>query len=483
MRSKVKLAILALVIVVFAGIALYPSFSGENLPIMKLGGVTSEKMLPSWLHTITLTPSKPLLLSKRKSIVQDLKLEFLQPKYNTSSPNLFLPFAKEPTFEKTGEITLHLPNLLPGEYQIVLSGQKLSFHIQNYSTPSTIIEPNPEKCLKGERGMLISCLENYFNPKIHDLNSAHQSIKELEGLSTKYPAVIEVCHNIAHDLGEETILVTKGDVSFEPGYEFCDAGFYHGLFEGTALYESTAKLGKEIVGLCEKYNMLFATGGCSHSLGHIAYWRTGDFQDAIKLCEIVDKANKDKPVIGADCAGGVTMTYILDYVEREQSISQITFNKPIIPLTITNPFTLCENITLEDLKAGCLSHVWLFYTNGGALPEKYMSLCDKYASTDLEADQCYYGFGQSLSNGSGKNIDNFYSLCLGTKTSSGEIGCFEGLTAYYLNVVLNPDFVAAGCLKMDNKVSVFDKAKYCAKEKEIEAIIIKKGLSNFTPKN
>ena len=433
-----------------------------------------DGLTPSWQHTLTLKAKSPNLDPAK---IKNIKLLFLQPKYNQTLNSIPIPFAKAPTI--TGNnVTLYLPNLLPGNYKIIVEKSNLLFYIKNEINPSRVVNPTPEKCLKTNKGSVPACLDEYFNPKIHDYASALAAVKELEALSIKYPLIRGLCHNVAHDLGEQTILVTKSDPKFTAGLAFCDSGFYHGLFEGNALYLTTEDLKKSIATLCDKYSFLFTTGGCGHSLGHVAYWRTGSLKEGLALCTIVEKIYlTDVDRKAQDCAGGVVMTYIFDYQAQENYFKSLKLSGDPAKIVIGDPFEMCNDTVDDFIKSGCLSHIWLLYANGKPIGKEIFTKCNNEIFSKLDKEQCWYGFSQGFEAGSDAPIEKEFGNCLLANTAEGEMGCFNGLGQFYMNITLKSNYADLICAQLNSLITTEEKNNFCRLMKENEQLITKNGLT------
>jgi len=473
MRQSIKIFLVG---VIFAtALAIFSVISiTENLHNQKIiaTNIPISKELPNFQHIIKLyLPQKNKF---QAGFLAKTKLNYINSNQNE---NIDIPLAYPPASKKNIAY-IYLPNLLPGSYNLLTPNEKITFTIKNFSNISNVVDPTPETCLTKDIGTLPTCLSDYFNPKIQDLKSALTALDQLKILSLKNTNIRNVCHTVAHDIGERTILVNRGNPSFIPGYAFCDSGFYHGLFEGNAIYISTPELSKNIANLCIEYSYLYSTGGCSHSLGHIAYWRTGNYSNALKLCALVEKSKFNEVAPASECVGGATMTYLFDLQAQVNSNNISSDYAAEIKNLQSDPFSLCINKD-KNISAGCLSHIWLYYVNfNKSIDKSVLEQCNNPSFTDLESHECWYGFGQSLGNGLRNTIENLYPSCYIASRASGELGCFDGLMNFFLNSTLHPHFESKICSKINSLVPLKEKTYFCQADLKHEESINQNGLSS-----
>jgi hypothetical protein len=176
-----------------------------------------------------------------------------------------------------------------------------------------------------------------------------------------------------------------------PHINICNNGFVHGAEEGLALAYTNKEIKEIFPILCDR-PIFQKIGNCNHGLGHLAYYRAGNFTKSMTLCNLL-KENKrySEEVIKNDiinCADGVSMSYIIDYGGMAQSKEALMSYE--VPLEVLDPIVQCESLMEESLVIGCLSNVNWYYTED-AIPVLKKN-CD--TMRDLPLRYCYISLGR-----------------------------------------------------------------------------------------
>ena len=293
-----------------------------------------------------------------------------------------------------GKYIMYLPNLKQGVYTIKTNKNELTIKIG--TSREVISNPNLSTCpqdIKNEENCLVSYYINLYD-KNNNLNSILTDI--LKNKDTT-PGLAGYCHNVIHDLGIYYVLKNKTLEGLDVEQaSICDNALLHGAEEGLALSLSNEELAKQFTNLCQGA-VIKKLDNCEHGLGHLAYWRTGDFKLGMQLCLLLENPKKEDAKLSAkikrerdaiNCADGVAMSELtdLDTANSDQSSKNVYEEKNVV----TEPIKQCIDLHDNLLTEGCLSNINFFYHRGDEPQVK--KLCDALA--DPNHAKCYISLGR-----------------------------------------------------------------------------------------
>ena len=200
---------------------------------------------------------------------------------------------------------------------------------------------------------------------------------------------VKECHQMIHIIGHEAArLYPIADVVAVDN-RMCQDGYLDGAMEGYADYTSEEEFWEGISTMCDPMiaqgDMWKATS-CAHSVGHaIAFRGVGNYREAVKYCDAINKELRDA------CGGGAVMG-IVNPVEGS-AVTDLglpvysTLDPKIIDAT-------CTGIELV-YASPCLSILWTMYPSDWSaekLLTRLLDLCPK----SLDVDRCFDGYGSAL---------------------------------------------------------------------------------------
>jgi len=400
----------------FLAIILIISQKNSPTPIRK------NYQINSYTHQILL----PAKIVKNDNLK---KYSFLTGNYYGHKVKIYLA---KPLEKIQNHYLLTLPNLKDGQYHLG-SNITLTIGYQNYPTINSI------KVCQGKNENL-NCFASYFINQYILNNNLRATLTEVKERKDTTPGLANYCHLVLHQLGIYYIIKGGQLGNFDSAYvALCDNGFIHGAQEGLSIALSTPELFHTLPKICTSSSILSTIGNCDHGLGHLAYWRTGNFSDAINLCLALEPPHPNTQNTNSliNCTDGVAMSYLSDY--QASKANPLPINSYEIPLKVKNPISLC--LSLKDFFAatGCLSDINFFYQAQDTLILK--NGCDKL--TPLQQSYCYISLGRL----SGNYYPYTYTgkICNTTNKDALNRCLAQGVAWNYFMYKGNPDYTSNYC--------------------------------------
>ncbi len=164
-------------------------------------------------------------------------------------------------------------------------------------------------CFDGPADIQSACLLRYFEAELRSSGPAH-ALAILAANQSRSDSIVVQCHQIAHELGRQSIAVT-GDVAkaFEQGTAVCSSGYFHGIVESSLGALADNQLPEAVSKQCAAVpTEALRRFNCTHGLGHGLMIRLkGNLFASLQLCDKVEPASD----VSA-CGGGAFMQNIMD---------------------------------------------------------------------------------------------------------------------------------------------------------------------------
>lgn len=343
-----------------------------------------EKMVEEYkIHTYT---QKISLTDSLGSEIVEQKVSGLETKmYGLET---YIPLPRSLKKNSSGKYIMYLPNLKQGVYTISTINSKLIIKVGN---SKKIADPSLEKCPL-DHDTEESCLVDYYIALYEKNKNLNSILSDILLNKDSTPGFATLCHNVIHDLGIYYVIKNKtlSGLDVEQA-SICDNALLHGAEEGLALSWNNDELSKKFAKLC-KEGVLKKLDNCEHGLGHLAYWRTGDFKLGMKLCmlleETTDSYKNSSESDTINCADGVSMSQLTDFDVSKNDLSPLNdYEEPII---VFDAIAQCLSLKDDLLLQGCLSNINFFYHKGDE--RKVKNLCDRLEG--INHDKCYISLGR-----------------------------------------------------------------------------------------
>lgn len=227
------------------------------------------------------------------------------------------------------------------------------------------------------------CYFTEFKPlaKKHDLVFAKKTLYALQNLDEN----IKACHSIAHTISLSAI--EKDPENWEQLFnnqdpEECSGGFYHGILEGHARYDSSFQIsGEEITNICTGKSNSYIEGSCVHIFGHILLVESNnDLKEALEKCSKINSKET------AQCYSGVFMENMTRENLKEHGLAT-QFNWTIE--SAKDYEKLCDNFSYAQAKAcwGEMGYMYSAIYNDD--PTIVLQQCRR-AGNDEFIGKCYF---------------------------------------------------------------------------------------------
>lgn len=224
----------------------------------------------------------------------------------------------------------------------------------------------------------------------------------------KEPALEDICHGLAHEIGEQAYEKDGFEDALRFEYDVCGSGYLHGVIE--AYLADVEDLDAVLLTLCEP-----GAGKCFHGIGHgLMYRSLNDLPGSIALCDRFEAR-----AARVQCYEGVFM----ENVEVDPT------THPSEYLKADDPYFPCRN--QNDIAEGvCAFYMPRYYLR--LYPRAYedaLAYCDTIPEGPRDA--CIKGVGDSVMK---QNINDplwVENFCENVDESKRRF-CIEGLVSYYI---------------------------------------------------
>ena len=239
-------------------------------------------------------------------------------------------------------------------------------------------------CVSGRAALDLDEAIRVFDKQGPGASMAFMEAKLSEGASW-----VRECHQMIHIIGHEAARLYPIQEVVAVDNRMCQDGYLDGAMEGFADYSDEQEFWDGIASMCDpmlESGDRWKASSCAHSVGHaIAFRGVGNYRDAVKYCDAINKDLRDA------CGGGAIMG-IVNPVEGS-AVSDLglpkysTQDPKIIDATCTD---------IEQIYASvCLSILWTMYPDSWeaqVLLDRLLGLCP----TSLDVDRCFDGYGSAL---------------------------------------------------------------------------------------
>lgn len=320
--------------------------------------------------------------------------------------------------EKSDSIVIRTPILLPYQYLLIIGDKKYNFDLR---FKGSIKDISIDRCRELQGYDKVNCIKQYFLEKSYNDNNSKKTLKELSDLIDKKPDLKDNCHAYIHVIGEITSIISSNFLGdFKNGNITCEYGYYHGLLEGYAMKMDNEKLNQLVVKFCDYYSFGFNKGSCYHSLGHMAWIRTGgNFEKSINICQILPKDERSVLSPQENCISGVAMNWMHAYQDAPENLK-----KKLTP-DIKNPLSICETIKDEKQSSGCYTFAGGIYNQSKSETVKLSSICNTLI--EIKQNTCFLNVGFILGFDTSVEFDEALRICSKAEYEDPMWSCFGNL--------------------------------------------------------
>lgn len=250
-----------------------------------------------------------------------------------------------------------------------------------------------------------------------------------------------ICHDTAHVIGIYSLMREKKlSEAAKFSDPICDNGFIHGLSEFYSQVEvdsdDNSKLYSE---LCQNING--NKSSCFHGLGHGAFYKYANLDEALSRCE--DVSGKDNYYFTNKelCAGGVSMSFS---------------NNPMVTKDNSGGgLLICKSQRNEEIKNGCYMYILGYLSRNLDNLRKIPEICNREAKSYY----CFYGLGFQSGYGNKYDLKVGGELCQEAESQKDFEICYLNLIGQKLGY--KDEF---GNLKAISCKILRDKNKYFCRE-------------------
>lgn len=264
------------------------------------------------------------------------------------------------------------------------------------------------------------CYEVYYS-KAADKKGVYDSIAELKQQYAADQYVHSQCHQLMHAIGrsasEKYENVSK---AFAEGDSFCWSGYYHGVMEGTLLFNPKL-VDNEINSACKdvpgRWNYSFDYYNCVHGLGHgIMYLNGHELFDSLETCNNLNGSYEQ-----SSCWSGAFMENVI-FSYKDHISKYLNPEDPLYPC----------NAVEAKYKQTCylMQTSYMLKITAGNF-SKVFDLCSTVEKPYI--DTCYQSLGRDASGNSLSDPEITKQTCLLGKDLRQQSNCVIGAVKDFIS--------------------------------------------------
>lgn len=432
MRKK-YIALLLAIVLSSTSVLIYQNVKKNEYKV-KLPLLTKSLISPTNFNNID--PTIKVTFNSRSSLEKSLKtISFnLIADYKTK---IDIPVKITKVNEQ--EISIKLPILLSSNYDFTINNKHFPFTIKESAQKT--LKPTIAICNDLLGYELVLCFKRYFYLKTIKEKDVTKTLSSLDELLTTYPDLRTNCHAYIHVIGQTTgILNNDFPKVYNKGNNSCEYGYYHGLMEGFAMKYSNDKLTQVMKTFCSNYQFGFNQGSCYHSLGHMAWIRTGgDFESSVTLCQQLPSDINSVLSPQENCISGVAMNWAHAYQDAPKELKNQVTTDP------AEPSNIC--LTIKDLKqqSGCWAFAGGIYNENLTAMKHYLALCQTLP--EITSNTCWLNVGFLLGFETGTDFPEASRLCSTAKFDIAMWSCYGNLISNRTILNSKENYADAVCLR------------------------------------